>query len=225
MSSTLAEKRTLKTCTACKKAMPLSAFSPCRNTYQPSCKKCRNYKAAALNIRVTVEEQRCVQCETVKPASEFNRCKHRKSGLQGSCKECDKARKRAVFFEVTLTQKTCCDCGETKSADCFPRDHKRKGGLRKECRECASLRCRSTIYKISYDECKARCSRSACEICMKSFELPRDKHIDHCHRTGAVRGTLCGNCNRMLGAALDRPDVLIAAANYLRERSGGVKIG
>jgi len=41
-------------------------------------------------------------------------------------------------------------------------------------------------------------------------------HIDHDHETGAVRGILCPPCNLMIGYAKDRPDVLVAAAQYLR---------
>lgn len=40
-------------------------------------------------------------------------------------------------------------------------------------------------------------------------------HVDHDHETGAVRDLLCNHCNRLLGAALDRPDLLRAAAEYI----------
>src|SRR5690349_6752971 len=40
-------------------------------------------------------------------------------------------------------------------------------------------------------------------------------HVDHDHETGAVRDLLCNHCNRLLGAALDRPELLRAAAEYI----------
>ena len=53
-----------------------------------------------------------------------------------------------------------------------------------------------------------------CAICRRSQERAFD--VDHCHSTGAVRGLLCTNCNRMVGHAHDDPGRLDAAAAYLR---------
>lgn len=214
-----------KTCTVCGVTKPLADYSPCRNGYQPSCKMCRNYKAACHSISVTVSEQECRACGQLKIASEFNRSKHRRSGLQGECKACTNARKASVAYEVTVTSKVCCDCGQEKRADEFPRDKKRVGGLRKQCRGCISIRNRATVYSISLEETKEMCSATACEICGGSFRTARDRNIDHCHATGAVRGVLCNLCNRMLGSAKDNPETLEAAAAYLRLTSQGAVYG
>jgi hypothetical protein len=50
-----------------------------------------------------------------------------------------------------------------------------------------------------------------CAICKQVLTM----HVDHCHSTGLVRGLLCVNCNRMLGYAKDRPELLTRAAAYL----------
>jgi hypothetical protein len=56
-----------------------------------------------------------------------------------------------------------------------------------------------------------------CEICHAAFERPNEPHVDHCHKTGAVRGLLCNHCNYGLGFFKDNPNLLIQAASYLKE--------
>lgn len=53
----------------------------------------------------------------------------------------------------------------------------------------------------------------SCAICSRPFsKMP---NIDHDHKTGKVRGLLCGRCNSMLGFAKDRVKTLKAAIRYL----------
>ncbi len=41
--------------------------------------------------------------------------------------------------------------------------------------------------------------------------------IDHCHETDRIRGLLCHGCNIVLGMARDKKEVLLSAAEYLRQ--------
>jgi hypothetical protein len=61
-----------------------------------------------------------------------------------------------------------------------------------------------------------------CQICGRTFEEgPRGKHvkhIDHSHKTGRIRSSLCGSCNVMLGYANDNWAVLSSAIAYLQQQ-------
>lgn len=39
--------------------------------------------------------------------------------------------------------------------------------------------------------------------------------VDHCHKTGSVRGILCSNCNSAIGLLFDDASVVASAAAYL----------
>ncbi len=43
--------------------------------------------------------------------------------------------------------------------------------------------------------------------------------VDHCHKTGRIRGLLCNTCNRALGLFQDNPELTDKATNYLKENN------
>tara|TARA_Y100000768_G_scaffold282083_1_gene216917 strand:+ start:219 stop:767 length:549 start_codon:yes stop_codon:yes gene_type:complete len=57
----------------------------------------------------------------------------------------------------------------------------------------------------------------ACAICGSKKPSGRGNfHVDHCHKTGRVRGLLCHYCNTGLGSLRDDPLLLSKALDYLR---------
>ena len=40
-------------------------------------------------------------------------------------------------------------------------------------------------------------------------------HVDHCHKTGLVRGILCGRCNKGIGSLRDDAEIVRRALAYL----------
>jgi len=60
-----------------------------------------------------------------------------------------------------------------------------------------------------------------CHICgveVGQGNQDKDRHIDHCHSTGKVRGVLCSSCNMGLGKFKDSSELLIRAARYLEKK-------
>lgn len=58
--------------------------------------------------------------------------------------------------------------------------------------------------------------KGRCEICKR---LPGTKElaVDHDHRTDRVRGLLCFRCNVGIGQFDDSAELLLKAAEYLRD--------
>lgn len=66
-----------------------------------------------------------------------------------------------------------------------------------------------------YDQLLAE-QDGVCAICAQPESIEgRVLAVDHDHQSGAVRGLLCGRCNRAIGLLLDDPELLTRAANYL----------
>lgn len=57
---------------------------------------------------------------------------------------------------------------------------------------------------------------NVCAICRQPEANGHRLHIDHCHNTGVVRGLLCEKHNLMVGLSNDQPEILLAAAEYLK---------
>lgn len=56
-----------------------------------------------------------------------------------------------------------------------------------------------------------------CFICRRANGRRKRLSVDHCHKTGTVRGLLCSACNRyVLGHLRDEPEALERGAEYLR---------
>jgi len=60
--------------------------------------------------------------------------------------------------------------------------------------------------------------RGCCAICNESLigtQGTMSPYVDHCHRTGQVRGLLCNSCNTALGLFNDNVQILEKAIRYV----------
>lgn len=60
---------------------------------------------------------------------------------------------------------------------------------------------------------KIKTQSNRCAICNELFKTKAA--LDHCHKTGKIRGVLCINCNSGLGFFKDNIPILKAAISYL----------
>jgi hypothetical protein len=76
------------------------------------------------------------------------------------------------------------------------------------------------MFETAWTEQKGLCA--VCGSIMLPAGFKRDSvQADHDHATGRPRALLHARCNLLLGMAIDSPQVLEAAANYLRKHGKG----
>jgi hypothetical protein len=83
---------------------------------------------------------------------------------------------------------------------------------------------RKAYYGITPEQAAALMASQGgkCAICETSTPNGRGAwHLDHDHKTGAVRNFLCQACNSGLGFFRDDADRLTTAAQYLRKHQNG----
>jgi hypothetical protein len=133
--------------------------------------------------------------------------------------------------------KICTYCQQEKRLSCFPKKKKETGGVRylSRCKPCVNAIVGSPEYRrkqreyrfrnnfgidIATYERMAKQQGRLCAICGKDDRKLRNRlAVDHCHKTGKVRGLLCNQCNLALGAFQDDPMILEAAKQYLFKTS------
>jgi hypothetical protein len=76
------------------------------------------------------------------------------------------------------------------------------------------------VYGITADEYWAiyRFQLGRCFICERATGARKRLSVDHCHKTGLVRGLLCSTCNsRVLGHARDDIAFFDRCIDYLNQ--------
>lgn len=148
--------------------------------------------------------------------------KCQKSFSCGRCEEALLRRNRKGTLLNEQGEKVCSTCRATLAAGNFSNDKRNRDGLSNNCLRCAansSLKRRYGMTIDDYDKMLME-QEGKCACCQTtSPHKLNDKYlrflVDHCHKTGQVRGLLCHHCNLMLGLAKDEPETLSNASRYL----------
>lgn len=137
----------------------------------------------------------CRVCGTKKVPTDFNKKSSSSDGYRSECRECQKKSAKARY-------------------NTDPHVHKQRTKVNQRVYTAKKFGLTLSELEVMYAEQDSRCA-----ICGISEE-EHGKHlaIDHCHRTGKVRGLLCMPCNTGLGNFRDRSDLLMIAIGYLGEK-------
>ena len=132
--------------------------------------------------------------------------------------------------------KSCSKCRHTKPLECFSLDRKTKSGYYPYCKLCRkmaskerlknpknkllniekNLKKKFGISLVQWDKI-FESQNGCCKICDKhQLNFNTRLCVDHCHKTGKIRGLLCDRCNKGLGMFNDREELLLKAIQYLK---------
>jgi hypothetical protein len=138
----------------------------------------------------------------------------------------EKARKIAKLYRLNNPEK----CRETKRKHDLK--HKKEiqeynGNYYREHKDKIIIRTmrnhRKRIYNISPEDLNLLIKNQGnkCGICKKEFigKKPYVPYIDHSHKTGKIRGLLCGKCNFAIGMLKESESIMKNAIKWIEERS------
>lgn len=197
----------MKTCCTCKETKPLDQFyknSGAKDGYQARCKKCgkedqrKRYTANPGKLR-DYERKRYVANPERKKANSGKRYAAnteaaKKYGCDWRQANPERTKETARRYGIIYRE--------------LHSEQMREGKIKQ-------------LYSITADEYFSRLMEQGgkCAICRSDTPGRGNKHfsIDHCHKTGNVRGLLCDRCNRGLGMLREDVTILEAAVSYLAQ--------
>lgn len=167
----------------------------------------------------------CKRCGQTKSKEDFTKSYYYEDKLSRKCNEC------LIELGIKSSKKICPICKNEKQFESNTN----------------SLKCSECRYKLRIEwgtENKARVKElnihrkfnitleefenmyfqqnGVCKICRMPEDVycdgkVKDLSIDHCHKTGKIRGLLCQRCNFALGNFRDDIGIILSALEYLKE--------
>jgi hypothetical protein len=180
----------------------------------------------------------CKKCEIDKPLESFEKSPRYRDSRMPVCRDCRKAYKEVLYAKPkksTGEMKFCLGCQAHIPVEAFTKDRRSPDGLAPRCKWCRSDTRKSNDgrdsrlikdrylkwkYGISLDEYEAikDSQGGVCAVCGNGQGQDGRKYldVDHCHRTGKVRGLLCSHCNRALGLLSEDQSRIRKLADYIQ---------
>jgi hypothetical protein len=117
-----------------------------------------------------------------------------------------------------LKLKYCSLCNLDKDFKEFGKHKNRKYGLADFCKECRNKKMVNQNHNLKPGTREEMFIKQnyKCAICYEhNDKFQKGLAVDHNHKTGQIRGLLCGKCNKAIGLMQDNIDILNNAITYL----------
>ena len=146
----------------------------------------------------------CSLCKEHKPRSGFYALAKRESGIDWYCRDCRKRVSREH-------RRNHVEAARARYADWYSNNKQHKSTY--------SKKHNLSRYGISTDDYQLVCKKqkNKCAICKREPNKNKALGVDHCHKTGVIRGLLCDSCNLSLGGFKDSVEILKSAIAYLEK--------
>lgn len=135
----------------------------------------------------------CPSCKD--PVASFNLSKSSKDGFRYVCKSCERIRS-ANWRKLNVEK--CRIYDKNRKERKREQNYQRKYGI-----------------SINTYELMLREQNGSCMICYRDELKEKKLDIDHCHRTGKIRGLLCARCNKTIGLLEDDRQLALNIIQYL----------
>lgn len=144
----------------------------------------------------------CFRCKMSKPVTAFGKDRSKKGGYYPSCIECTPRRRHDPVKKAEYDRKY--------------RSRPSHYPIKKSRQLQVPFEILREIYETSSGKCEI-CGEFETAKSAKDSTKVRQLALDHCHKTGGIRGLLCGKCNTGLGVFRDNTDILFRAIQYLNK--------
>jgi hypothetical protein len=137
------------------------------------------------------------------------------------CNKCKIEKEPSAFtFQRGKLRTTCKECRKIESKQWYENNKEKKRQMSYAYRHIKKDQDLRKGYGISLEEFNTKLAEQdhSCKICGTHQQtLKRSLCVDHCHKTGTIRGLLCDLCNRSLGLLKDNKEILKKAVAYLEQ--------
>jgi len=139
--------------------------------------------------------------------------------INKECRICGALKPVGDFYERRRVCKPCLVAQRREWIRAHPQEHTSRSRAWQKANPDKMLNMKlKRVYGITLEDFQnmLRQQGGVCAICQQECDKRPRLSVDHCHKTGRVRGLLCHGCNTALGYMRDDPERLHRAITYLK---------